>query len=221
MSSTNRGAVRDIDDHYSTPPQVSQLICETLKRDGWVSKPSRLLEPGCGEGSFLDAMKKVWPKAERIGVDLNEELVDIAVDRGHEAMACNFLKVKDLGEPFDAAIGNPPFKFADDFTRRALHFVKPWGIVAYIQKLNWQGGQNRFRDFWTQEVGQSLAHEYVMPYRIGFTPNGRSDSIEYGVYIFQKGFHTLGKLATRSFLDNSKVENRWRGETWHWRRKVE
>lgn len=219
MSSTNRGAERDLDDHYATPPQVASLICAALKLDRWITKPGRLLEPGCGEGSFLDAMAKVWPSAERIGVDLNPELVDIAVDRGHEAYACDYLKVKDLGGPFDAIIGNPPFKFADEFLERSMGLVKPFGIVAFIQKLNWQGGQKRFKAMWLK-TGRDLAHEYVLPYRIGFTPDGGSDSIEYGVYVFQRGWMKTGRPTTKSFLDNSGITNRWVGESWHWRRKV-
>lgn len=216
MSSTNRGAERDADDKYSTPPEVSRLICRTLKADGWVESPTRLLEPGCGEGSFLDAMATVWPRATSVGVDLNDELVDIAVDRGHEAYTCNFLTVKDLGEPFDAIIGNPPFVHAEAFIKRSLSLCRPEGIVAFILRLNFLGSQERFRTLWNHPDWKSkLARVYVLPARVGFTADGRSDSIEFAVFIFKpnhRGPVTFG------FMDNLGTENRWRGEAWLWRR---
>ena len=216
MSSTNRGVVRDLDDHYATPPEVARLICEALRHDGFITSPVVLLEPGCGEGSFLDAFQAVWPNAERIGIDLNPSLVAIAQERGHAAIVGDFLADRGgIEHDVSAAIGNPPFKAAEEFITQALNLVEPKGIVAMVQRLNFLGGAKRYKSFWDAMPGKFLRHVYIMPLRVGFTPDGLTDSIEYGIFVFQRGYtgHT-----TFNFLDNTGTENKWRGQSWHWRR---
>lgn len=213
MSSTNRGVIRDLDDHYATPPEVALLICRALRSDGFVVDPVCLLEPGCGEGSFLDAFRTIWPEADRLGIDLNPALVAIAQERGHDARVEDFLSATI--PDFSAAIGNPPFKIAEAFIERALESVEPNGVVAMVQRLNFLGGAKRFKSFWDAPVGTHLRHVYIMPLRVGFTSDGLTDSIEYGIFVFQKGYRGS---TTFNFLDNTATENKWRGQAWHWRR---
>ena len=211
MSSTNRGATRNLDDHYATPPDLCRLICETLRDDGWIEEPMNLLEPGCGEGFFLDAMAETWPYAEIEGVDLNPDLVALARERGHNVRQGDVLGTD--WPDFSGIIGNPPFKEADEFIDALLPSLDPngrgvaAGTLAFILRLNYLGGKERYRRCWSK---RPPSHVYVLPARAGFTPDGRTDSVEYGVFVWRHGH--VGPT-TLSHLDNTRISNKWAGAT--------
>jgi SAM-dependent methyltransferase len=72
--------------------------------------PMRILEPTCGSGEFLVDCERAFPNAEITGVELNEELVEVArhnVRRSH-VVHSDFLKYES-SEKFDLIVGNPPF----------------------------------------------------------------------------------------------------------------
>lgn len=208
MSSTNRGKGRVLDDYYATPPDLAQLICEQLRED-FLPAPTSILEPGCGEGFFLDAFRNVWPFSKRVGVELNPELVELAAAKGHSVVARDVLEDGSVPTGWDAIIGNPPFKHADEFIRLLTPKLSSGGVLAFLLRLNFLGGQARFRSLWSQ--GERLpTHIYVLPARPGFTPDGRTDSIEYMVAVWtaedRDGATTIGHL------DNTHLENKWKGE---------
>jgi len=103
---------------YYTSPEIAQFLLR------WVSSnsPKRILEPSCGDGVFIRALKKLAPSS-------------IELFKGFEIEACEAQKaveeaslLKDItcevynqdflgwsinqflgGEQFDAVVGNPPF----------------------------------------------------------------------------------------------------------------
>jgi SAM-dependent methyltransferase len=206
MSSTNRGSARDLDDAYHTPPALALLICEHL-RDALDVRPASILEPGCGRGSFLRAARLIWPDAEILGVELNPALVEAS-----RALNAARIEQRDfalmggsgMSERFDLVVGNPPFKHAEEFTRHGLTMLNECGVVAFILRLNFLGGQERYRDF---HVKLPLRHVAIMPKRPGFTKDGKSDSIEYMVAVYDPA-HT--GPATFGWLNNLSIAHRWR-----------
>ena len=76
---------------------------------------------------------------------------------------------------FDMAITNPPFAIAQEVIDRCFQVVHPGGLVVMLLRLNFFGGAKRF-DWWQRTMPVAC---YVHSKRIGFTEDGKTDSIEY------------------------------------------
>lgn len=216
MSSTNRGTTRNLDDHYATPPPLAELICKRLRDDGVIQDPVNILEPGCGEGFFLDAFRKIWPDAVSIGVDINEHLVDLARQRGHEVIHADLLSYARGNSPdWSAIVGNPPFSYLDDFIEVLLPRLDPeFGTLAFLCRLDAFGSKGRFQRIWSKHKPSYVYP--ILPERPGFTPDGGTDSIEYMVCVWQP----WNKAETiLRFMDNSGINNKWAGLTARTRRQ--
>lgn len=203
MSSTNRGAVRSPNDFYVTnPDEIKRFLREWCKADGdadrfW-SQPRRILDPSAGglteEITIEQKAPKPplvfkpcamsYPKAIRDGCATWHDIDTIDI-RENSLAKChgNFLSLPYEPETFDLVITNPPFSLAIDFIKRALLVVKPGGYVVMLLRLNFFGSEDRNHFFRTGNMPQ-LA--YVHSKRLGFTPDGKTDSIEYMHAIWQK-----------------------------------
>ena len=104
---------------YYTPLDLAEFLAR------WVGeiRPTRVLEPSCGDGAFLQAIANVDPNSnlEITGFELNEDEAQKASQKSRDlhlkntqVRAEDFLHwaVSNLGNPsekFDAVLGNPPF----------------------------------------------------------------------------------------------------------------
>ena len=62
----------------------------------------RLLDIACGTGSHLEAVRRKLPKAELTGIDLNQDMLDVAAEKGLNAKLIKTdMKGFDLKEEFD------------------------------------------------------------------------------------------------------------------------
>ncbi|HEY0879976.1 MAG TPA: N-6 DNA methylase, partial [Archangium sp.] len=76
--------------------------------------PLRIIDPACGAGAFLAVAAERWPRAELIGVELNE----LSAQQCRERVPRARVKVGDAlmgalpersGNAFELWIGNPPY----------------------------------------------------------------------------------------------------------------
>lgn len=160
MSRTT-GVVRP-NELYPTPRYCVDLLVKHLRiEDGdW------LLEPCAAEGVIYDHpafknCKRQWAE----------------IRRGRDYLTHEFL------QKFDLIITNPPFSLTKEFLRRSQTQLKPGGVIAYLQRLNYLGSDARV-PFW-EEVGTPDKLGVITP-RPRFVNNG-SDSCEYGWFIWDEG----------------------------------
>jgi adenine-specific DNA-methyltransferase len=85
---------------YFTPRPIAKLMVEMLR----ASKNAKVLEPSCGKGVFLDALRLASFK-HIIGVELDPKL---AKHKNFKVHNCSFVSWKSKTK-FDAVIGNPPY----------------------------------------------------------------------------------------------------------------
>jgi len=193
--------LRDPTDYYATTPELARLICAALRRDFRLERASAILEPGCGAGSFLSAIRGTWPEASVHGIEVHGDLAAYAESLGFEVELADVLRTR-IGA-YDAIIGNPPFRYADDFIPLLLRHLEPGGVLAFVLRLNYLAGQERYGRLW---AANPPARIYALPARPGFTPDGKTDATDYCVVVWQSGH-----VGPTSFvwLDNRSVGNKW------------
>lgn len=84
---------------------------------------------------------------------------------------------------FDLIITNPPFALASEIIEKALSDVKEGGWVVMLLRLNFLEGKKR-KMFWDKYMPKYV---FVHHRRMSFTKDGKTDSVAYAHYCWQKG----------------------------------
>lgn len=117
--------------YYPTPIAVVDRVVADLCG----LKDRRVLEPSCGCGRFMDALRKAG--AEVIGCEIDPGRAAICEAKGHRVIRMNFLETVPTGD-FDKVVMNPPFygRTYAKHLRHALKFLKPGGILTAILPIS-------------------------------------------------------------------------------------
>lgn len=112
--------------YYPTPMAVVNRIMEMMNIKG-----EMILEPSCGCGRFLDAIRSNGGMA--YGIEYDQSRAEIAKNKGHSVLRANFLQVEPMPK-FDKVIMNPPFygKHYAKHIEHALKFLKDGGKLIAI-----------------------------------------------------------------------------------------
>lgn len=118
---------------YRTPEAAAdELVNRAGPRDG-----ARILEPSCGDGAILDALRRYATKnrlsLRATGVEYDAARAEAARAKGYGVMQANFLQVQP--DPvFDFVLMNPPFygKHYQKHVEHARKFLKPGGVLYAI-----------------------------------------------------------------------------------------
>ncbi len=113
--------------YYATPAKVAADIVEEL----YQVKGSRFLEPSCGDGRLMDALRKAGAKVQ--GIEFDALRAAQARAKDHPVLTANFLDTVPTGD-FDGVLMNPPFygRHYAKHVRHALKFLKPGGTLTAI-----------------------------------------------------------------------------------------
>jgi hypothetical protein len=169
VSATNRSDVRDPDDFYETPAWCVHRLIEAID----LPRHGSWLEPSAGANAIVSALvaKSDLDTDRRIFMSLDINPRCPLVNKG------DFLSYRfDRG--FDVIIGNPPYRLAEDFARRAVGLAP---TVAFLLRLNWLASAKRAE--WMREHTPSI---YVLPNRPSFTGGG-TDATDYAWFVWRKG----------------------------------
>jgi hypothetical protein len=118
---------------YRTPAAVADdLVQRAYPRDG-----ARILEPSCGDGAILDAIRR-YASDKRYsirvtGVEVDPGRAAEARAKGYAVHTANFLQVEPSPD-FDHVLMNPPFygKHYQKHVEHAQRFLKPGGTLLAI-----------------------------------------------------------------------------------------
>lgn len=138
------------------------------------------------EGLVFKPSEMSYPKALAAIGHNNVDTLDIR-SNSRAAVKGDFLKMANetfFDQYYDMVITNPPFSLAIEFIEKSLRIVKPRGYVVMLLRLNFFGSEDRNHFFLS---GNMPALAYVHAKRLGFTPDGKTDSIEYVHAIWAQG----------------------------------
>lgn len=171
-------AKRIPDDAYITPDELALAICGRMK----ALAPVRILEPAAGDGAFIRAARAVWSESSIAALDIRESCREACEAAGAAFTALDFASATGLIHGADLIIGNPPFTSAEAFVRQALSKMHDGAWLAFILRVGFYGAP-RHEDFWPRYPERYFAP--IAP-RPSFTSNGKVDSQEYALFIWQK-----------------------------------
>lgn len=120
---------------YPTP---SAVIAEILRAAGlekintWHrAEPLKVLEPSCGDGRIMDAIRDLGHHP--VGIEVHPGRVSVARRKNHAVVGANFLEHPPTVK-FDRVVMNPPFygRHWLYHVRHAMKFLKPGGLLVSV-----------------------------------------------------------------------------------------
>jgi len=136
--------------YYPTPAAVVRRLCDDI-RPG-----VRVLEPSCGCGRIMDAVRAAG--ATVLGYEVDPGRAEICRQKGHAVVIGNFLDQPPVRE-FDAVLMNPPF-YGKHYAKHVLHamkFLKPGGSLRAVLPITAKDhGLLPFNKRWPRESWADL-----------------------------------------------------------------
>lgn len=120
---------------YWSPRKVIDAALEAVgiyERSQWRDQPAhRVLEPSCGDGRILDALRERG--CQSLGIEVHAGRAAEARAKGHNVLTANFLECPPRPE-FDKVVMNPPFsgRHYVKHVKHALGFLKPGGLLVSV-----------------------------------------------------------------------------------------
>ena len=113
--------------YYPTPLKVVDELISNI----YPLKGQRVLEPSCGCGRIMDALRKAG--ADVFGIEVDPRRVAESRAKGHSVLAANFLETAPTAD-YDRVVMNPPFygKHYAKHVEHARKFLKPGGTLTAI-----------------------------------------------------------------------------------------
>lgn len=185
MSSTNRGYDRHKSDYYITPiNKIKQFLCQFTINNVIDNDEIIWFDPCAGgdknnKMSYPEAIKSIYPYSKIITMDIRQDSL---------AQYKNMCYISEkLSFKPNIIITNPPFNIAKEIIEKALNDVTMGGYVVMLLRLNFlgsKGRENLFKNYMPKEI-------YVHSRRMSFTSDGKTDSIEYAHFVWQKGYNPV------------------------------
>lgn len=184
MSSTNRSDARDshIADYYVTPQKPIWDFLEEFCKDENISLSTQehmILDP-CAWGdkdtdmSYPAVLFEFW-------ADYNKIITNDIREDSPASYHTNFLEAKQ-NNIYDIVITNPPFNIAQNIIEKSLQVCRDWWYVIMLLRLNYFWWKVR-QEFWKKNMPIRV---YVHNRRMSFTPDWKTDSVEYMHCVWKK-----------------------------------
>ena len=169
MSSTNRGTSRITNDNYPTPAPAIDALLGVLSIPDWAV----FHEPCRGTGAIYDRIQ--CAHKSYCEIDEGIDYLSYAALWPYAITTTNLSRIS-----YNLIVTNPPFSLAMEFLQKSLTEAD---TVIYLLRLNFLGSQKR-RPFWR---ANRPTHVLVLSSQPCFTGDGKTDSIEYAWFCWDRG----------------------------------
>lgn len=206
---------------YFTPKVIANFMIEMAN----ISQNSKILEPSCGEGIFLDLLK------QKGFDDLTAFEIDQELAREFDCVRYESFVSAKIDEKFDLIIGNPPYirwKNLEDELKQELSFNPIWNkyfnslcdylyifILKSIELLN-DNGQLIFicPEYWMNTTHSISLRNYMVQngyfeeiYHFNETPIFDKVTVSIVIFKFVKRKQKSDKIKVAKFYANQKLTN--------------
>lgn len=143
---------KDLPGFFPTPRPVIERMLELAD----IAARHHVLEPSCGKGDILDALRELHPELSMHAVERNRTLSDVLAAKGYEVAFSDFLTHNGV---YDRIVMNPPFDDEMAHVRHAYSLLAPGGrLVSVISEgpfFRRDRKASEFREWLDQVSGQS------------------------------------------------------------------
>lgn len=215
-----KGTKRRDRDAYLTIQSSADAILWRLRY--LLGPVKKVLEPSAGTGNLVRAAKEVWPDAKILAVDLfDKHHVALHKAGATSYIIGDFLTQDVRGFDADVSVSNPPFSDAERHVEHALAQLRDGAYHVALLPTTFLCAQRRARGLYanvepvleneatwpSQRRGEWGPLRWVMPIaeRPSFTDDGKTDMVEYAVFIFQKGWTGGASLLAHCWRSDATV----------------
>jgi hypothetical protein len=182
---------RDPDDYYRTPVHTitstyNMLFTLTTQYDR-KNDLIKILDPGAGDGCWGEVARDIWPRAPIVGVERRDVPRHNCYTEWHQG---DYPEVCGDRE-FDLIVGNPPFKYCEEFIARGLEQLSYGGYLVFLLRLGFAGSQGRRDRLFKDNPPRCVA---VCSKRPSFSGDGRTKPTEYACFFWQRGYKGVTAL---------------------------
>lgn len=176
-------------DYYPTPIEFVEAALNFV-----TYTPTKILDPGAGDGIWGKVAREKWPNAIIYGVEVQPKFTKPnCYDQWFNEDFLNW----EANTTFDLIIGNPPYgkpirDAAEFFTRKCYSYLEDERLLVFLLRLAFLEGQDRGKYFWPNYSPKKVT---VCSKRPSFTGNGKTDATAYGIYQWEKGWQGDTKLS--------------------------
>lgn len=210
-------------DNYPTPYPLALAII----RNRQSFHPDVVIEPSCGEGSFIRAARAVWPNARIIGVDIVGDYRIKALQAGADEFVHSpleniigpILQAEQEDNQKVLVVGNPPFSLAQQHIELIVGNLNPFNRLDFLLRLSFLGSTSRAENFWPKmwnhfdEIVPIAGRPSYVKFKnvevietvdgVDYAHKSRkkistSDNSEYGIYSFMKDRSSINSPANLS-----------------------
>lgn len=163
---------RDKDDFYETDPKLIKAYLTQYPLRNYFNV---FLDPGCGTGSYGRAIRGLYSNSTIIGVEKNVERYEeqLAVDNPYtNVIREDYLDFNSGEFTYHCVIGNPPYKYAEEFLHKSISILHGNGTVDFLLRLAFLESERRYESLWTRGLVPTTVT--VLNTRPSFTGDGKT-----------------------------------------------
>ncbi len=164
-------------DFYPTPLSFARTALDLLPLAFY---PRSIIDPGAGTGIWGEAAKAKWPKSIINGYEIRQE------DQPGEY---NYWKTGDyldieITGGVSLVMGNPPYKFAEEFIRKSLDLLEDGGYLVFMLRLAILESKKRMQ-LWKDYPRKKVV---VCANRPSFSGDGKTNATAFAFLYWEKGY---------------------------------
>lgn len=170
-------------DFYPTPFEVCEAGLKVLLNRFY---PYFILDAGAGNGVWGKALKKLQSNNFLIGVEIR----DIEKPEWYDKWVIEDFTKFNTGLELDLVMGNPPYKFVEQFLDKALELVRTNGFVLFLLRLSFLESLKRYNKYFNNNLNPKEV--WVSTRRVDFYREKNSKSAgnydAFGIFIWERGY---------------------------------
>lgn len=165
--------------------------------------PLRIMEPYCGYGSFVRALRAVYRDAEIAACDI-QPFEEKALEAGANIFSQRDLLKQPLKQKYDLIVTNTPFDDMETHVQGCLSALAHGGTAAFLAQASFHHTQDRVDRFWATLLQPSIPYKlraYIpirerLSFEVPQVPAyvSKTANTEYVVFVFQHRYTGVKEL---------------------------